>query len=255
MSAGAPGRRKVYRSRDRLVVFDADGTTIDAFQAIKTTFLRHDMDIGDLERFRKRRKLFKYLGGLRELPNNLRQQFGKQSRKKLLATLTEVYRQEAMLYPGIAELLSTLLEAPGIRVGLVTRNITVEPAETLRQLFRRHGIDSDAFDYLACISLGEDKATPIRAARRLFDINPARSYACGDEYRDYGAAVSCGMHPFIVSYGFENAERLIAGFGVPADVVAHSPAELVSRLLHALDIDCARCGTARLPAETGSQPQ
>ena len=227
----------MYRSRDRLVIFDADGTTIDAFQAIKATFLRHDMDIGDLERFRKRRKLFKYLGGLRELPNNLRQQFGKQSRKRLLATLTEVYRQEAMLYPGIAELLSTLLEAPGLRVGLVTRNITVEPAETLRQLFRRHGIDSEAFDYLACISLGDDKATPLRAARRLFDINPARAYACGDEYRDYAAAVSCGMHPFIVSYGFEDAERLIAGFGVPPDVIAHDPAELAARLLHALDLE------------------
>lgn len=227
----------MYRSHDRLVIFDADGTIIDAFQAIKATFLRHDMDIGDLERFRKRRKLFKYLGGLRELPNNLRQQFGKQSRKKLLATLTEVYRREAQLYPGIAKLVSTLIDAPGIRVGLVTRNVTIEPEETLRQLFRRHGIDSEAFDYMACISLGEDKTTPIRAARQLFDINPARAFACGDEYRDYAAAVSCGVHPFIVSYGFEDAERLITGCGVPAEVVAHSPSELATRLLHALDID------------------
>lgn len=227
----------MYRSRDKLVIFDADGTTIDAFQAIATTFLRHGMDIGDLERFRKRRKLFKYLGGLRELPNNLRQQFGKQSRKKLLATLTEVYRHEARLFPGIAELITTLVDAPGIRVGLVTRNVTIEPEETLRQLFRRHGIDSEAFDYTACISLGEDKTTPIRAARQLFDINPARAHACGDEYRDYAAAIACGMHPLIASYGFEDAERLITGFGVPADVVVHSPAELAARLLHALDID------------------
>jgi phosphoglycolate phosphatase len=226
-----------YRSRDRLVVFDADGTTIDAFQAIETTFLRHGMDIGDLERFRKRRKLFKYLGGLRELPNNLRQQFGKQSRRKLLATLTEVYREEARLYPGIPELLETLVAAPGIRLGLVTRNVTIEPEETLRLLFRRHGIDIAAFDHMACIALGDDKAAPMRAARLRFDINPARAHACGDEYRDYAAAVSCGMHPFIVSYGFENADRLINGFGVPADVIADSPAELAARLTHALDLD------------------
>lgn len=227
----------MYRSRDRLVVFDADGTTIDAFHAIETAFLRHGMDIGDLDRFRKRRKLFKYLGGLRELPNNLRQQVGKQSRKKLLATLTEVYREEAMLFPGIAELVSTLVDTPGVRVGLVTRNVTFEPEETLRLLFRRHGIDTGAFDYIACISLREDKATPLRAARQLFDINPARTYSCGDEYRDYVAAVACGTHPFIVSYGFEDAERLIAGFGVPADLVADSPAEFAARLLHALDLD------------------
>lgn len=227
----------MYRSRDRLVVFDADGTTIDAFDAIETTFRRHGMDIGDLERFRRRRKLFKYLGGLRELPNNLRQQFGKQSRKKLLATLTEVYRNEASLFPGIADLVSTLINAPGIRVGLVTRNVTIEPQETLRQLFRRHDIDTGAFDYMACISLREDKAAPLRTARIEFDINPARAYACGDEHRDYVAALACGAHPFIASYGFEDADRLIAGFGVPAEIVAHSPAELASRLLHALDLD------------------
>jgi phosphoglycolate phosphatase len=226
----------MYRTHDRLVVFDADGTTIDAFHAIETAFLRHGMDIGDLERFRKRRKVFKYLGGLRELPNNLRRQVGKQSRKKLLATLTDIYRDEAMLFPGIADLISKLVDEPGIRVGLVTRNVTFEPEETLRQLFLRHGIDTGAFDYVACISLGEDKALPIRAARQRFDINPARAYSCGDEYRDYAAAVACGMHPLIVSYGFEDAERLIAGFGVPAEVVADSPAELSGRLLHALDL-------------------
>ncbi len=226
----------MYRSHDRLVVFDADGTTIDAFDAIDTTFRRHGMDIGDLERFRKRRKLFKYLGGLRELPNNLRQQVGKQSRRKLLATLTEVYRNEARLFPGIGELVSTLIDTPGIRVGLVTRNVTVEPEETLRQLFRRHDIDTGAFDYMACISLREDKAGPLRAARQEFDINPARAYACGDEHRDYAAALACGLHPFIASYGFEDAERLIAGFGVPAEVVADSPRELAARLLHALDL-------------------
>ncbi len=227
----------MYRSHDRLVVFDADGTTIDAFHAIEAAFLRHGMDIGDLERFRKRRKLFKYLGGLRELPNNLRQQVGKQSRKKLLATLTEIYRDEASLFPGIAELLSTLVDASGIRVGLVTRNVTFEPEETLRQLFRRHGIDTKSFDHVACISLGADKAASIRAARQRFDINPARAYACGDEYRDYAAAVACGMHSFVVSYGFEDAERLTAGFGVPAEIITDSPAELAARLLHALDLE------------------
>jgi phosphoglycolate phosphatase len=226
----------MYRSHDKLVVFDADGTMIDAFHAIEAAFHRHGMDIGDLERFRKRRKLFKYLGGLRELPNNLRQQVGKQSRKKLLATLTEVYRDEANLFPGIAELISTLVAAPGIRVGLVTRNVTFEPEETLRQLFHRHGIDTGAFDYLACIPLREDKAVPMRAARVRYDINPARAYACGDEYRDYAAAIACGMHPFIVSYGFEDSARLISGFGVPIEVVAQSPAILSARLLHALDL-------------------
>lgn len=226
----------LYANRERLVIFDADGTTIDAFHAIEQTFLRHGMAIGDLDRFQKRRKLLKYLGGLREFPTNLRHQFGKQSRKKLLMTLTEVYRHEACLYSGIDSLLRTLLEAPDIRVGLVTRNVTIEPKETLKCLFHRYGIDIGDFDFVACIPLREDKTVQLKRARESFDVNPARAYACGDEYSDYLAAIGAGMHPFVVAYGFEDGARLTREFGVPGEVISTSPAEFSDRLLHALDV-------------------
>ncbi|MDO9012818.1 MAG: HAD hydrolase-like protein [Gallionella sp.] len=226
-----------YENTERLVIFDADGTTIDAFHAIELAFLQHGMDIGDIDRFQKRRKLFKFLGGLREFPTNLRQQFGKQSRKRLLETLTEVYRHEACLYPGIASLLRALLDAPNIRVGLVTRNVTNEPEETLRCLFLRYGINIGEFDYFACIPLREHKTGHLKQARQSFAINPARAYACGDEYSDYLAAIGAGMHPFVVSYGFEDSIRLTKKFGVPGEVISTSPAEFIERLAHALDLN------------------
>ena len=225
-----------YKNMERLVIFDADGTTIDAFHAIQLTFLRHGMDIGDLERFQKRRKLFKYLGGLREFPTNLRRQFGKQSRKQLLRTLTDVYRHEAILYPGIDSMLRTLLATPNIRVGFVTRNVTIEPKETLKCLFQRHGIDTAEFDYFACISLKESKVEYLKLARQSFAINPARTYSCGDEYSDYLAAIGAGTHPFVVAYGFEDSVRLSQKFGVPPEVISTSPQDFTGRLLHALDL-------------------
>jgi phosphoglycolate phosphatase len=226
-----------YENNERMVFFDADGTTIDAFHAIELAFLHHGMDIGDIDRFQKRRKLFKFLGGLREFPSNLRQQFGKQSRKRLLETLTGVYREEANLYPGIAAMLRTLLDAPDIRVGLVTRNVTNEPEETLRCLFLRHDIDIDKFDYFACIPLAENKSMHLKKARQSFAINPARSYACGDEYSDYLAAINAGAHPFVVSYGFESSTRLINKFCIPDELISTSPAELIDRLGNALSLD------------------
>ncbi len=228
-----------YASPNRLVIFDADGTIIDAFRAIEQTFLQHGMAIGDLERFQKRRKLLKYLGGLREFPTNLRKQFGKQNRKRLLATLTEFYRDEALLYPGIATLLHTLFAEPGIHVGIVTRNVTVEPEETLRRFFARHGIDIRDFDYVACIPLGEDKTGELKRARECLAVNPARTYACGDEHSDYLAAIRAGIYPFVVAYGFEDRERLINDFGVPHELVSASPEEFAERLLHALDLPAA----------------
>ena len=38
-----------YKNMERLVIFDSDGTTVDAFHAIQLIFLKHGMDIGDLE--------------------------------------------------------------------------------------------------------------------------------------------------------------------------------------------------------------
>lgn len=226
----------MYRNNERLIIFDADGTIIDAFNAIAQAFSTHDMDIGDMERFQKRHKLFKFLGGLKELPINLKTQFGKQSRKKLLATLTDVYRDQAKLYPGIACLMRTLIAARGIRVCLVTRNVTNEPELTLRKLLARHDIDMDALDFVAHVPLGQEKTAAFRAARKKFDINPARSFACGDEHSDFTAAMAAGMHSFMVSYGFEDHTRLINKFEVPEDLISRTPKELCARVLHALDL-------------------
>lgn len=226
----------MFANNKRLVILDADGTTIDAYSAIDKAFSMHGMALGDEQRFQKRRHLFKYLGGLKEFPSNLKKQIGKQKRKQLIATLTDVYREEAMLYPGIAELVQTLIDAPDIIVGLVTRNITNEPKETLRLLFERHDLDIGALDFLVHIPLSEEKTRHFKAVRTEYDVNPARSYICGDEHKDYLAALGSGMHPFMVSYGFEDFKRLTEKFDVPAEIISRTPEELGVRLLHAVDI-------------------
>jgi phosphoglycolate phosphatase len=226
----------MYSNSDRLIIFDADGTIIDAFDAIDQTFLQHGMELGDLERFQKRHNLFKYIGGIKEFPFNLKKQLGKQSRKKILATLTDVYREDAKLYPGVPELIRTLAAATGIRVGIVTRNITNEPELTLRKLLARHDIDADSLDFVTHVPLGQEKTTAFRSARRRFDINPARSFACGDEHKDFTAALAAGFHSFMVSYGFEDYVRLTRKFAVPEDLVSRTPEELCARVLHALDV-------------------
>ena len=41
----------MYKSNKRLIILDADGTTIDAFSAIDATFSQHGMHLGNQERF------------------------------------------------------------------------------------------------------------------------------------------------------------------------------------------------------------
>ena len=226
----------MFASRDRLVIFDADGTLIDAFPVVERAFMLHGMDIGDLERFQRRRKLLKYIGGLREFPRNLRQQFDKGNRKRFKRTLTDVYRDAAQPYPGMVQLLQRLIAAPDIRVGIVSRNVTIDPEETLAIVLRRFGIDSAALDFLRCIPLGDGKAPEFRAIRERYGINPLRAYVCGDEYRDYTEASASGMQAIIASYGFEDHGRLIGDYNVPPELIARTPTELALRLCHALDL-------------------
>ncbi len=223
-------------SNDRLVILDADGTTVDAFAAIDRTFAVHGMDIGPLARFQKRRNVFKYIGGLKEFPSNLRKQLAGQKRSRLVATLTQVYREEGRLYDGMAALMDRLAGRPGLRVGVVTRNITNDPIDTLETLFRREGFDPARLDFLVHLPLSDEKLDAFREIRARFAVNPALAYACGDEAKDYRAAVGSGMHPCMVSYGFEDFERLTVRHGVPQELISRTPDALAARLLHALGL-------------------
>ncbi|PRC91669.1 HAD family hydrolase [Solimicrobium silvestre] len=224
----------MYKSNKRLIILDADGTTIDAFSAITSTFSQHGMDLGNEDNFQKRHNLFKYMGGFKEFPRNIKKQIS--HRKRLIATLTDVYRDEAQLYPGIAELIQRLISAPNVVVGIVTRNITNQPIETLGKLFFRHGIDVAQLDFLHHIPVKQNKISAFKEIREHYDINPALSYICGDEHKDYHAALASGMHPFMVSYGFEDHQRLTEKFNIPEELIARSPRELCARVCHTLQL-------------------
>lgn len=226
----------MYRNRDRLVIFDADGTLIDAFHVVGQAFADNGMDLGDLERFQRRRKLLKYVGGLREFPKNLRRQIGKERRKLLKESLTELYRTEANMFPGVVALLGQLISATDVRVGIVSRNVTIEPEISVGSVLARHGIDPERLDFLRCIPLGESKAATFDDLREHFGINPLRAIVCGDEYKDYASARSAGMNSLIVSYGFESHARLVDDYDIPPGLVAQTPGEMIARLCHALDL-------------------
>jgi len=226
----------MYASHDKLILLDADGTIIDAFSAIEAAFTQHGMAIGDLDRFQKRRNLFKYLGGIKEFPRNLAKSLGNSNRKELINTLTDIYRESAVLYPGIAPLLQQLLATPGIRVGLVTRNVTHEPAITLSRLFARHDLDIQQLDFFSCIPLKTAKTEYFSAALSQLGINPARAFACGDEHKDYLSMQAAGFNPFMVSYGFEDFRRLTLKYGVPEVIISRTPQALSQRIRHAFDL-------------------
>ncbi len=224
----------MYRSHKRLIILDADGTTVDAFSAITSTFSQHGMSLGNEENFQKRHNMFKYIGGIKDFPRNLKKQIS--NRKMLIETLTDVYRDEAQLYPGVAQLIRRLIDAPDVIVGIVTRNITNNPLDTLGKLFLRHDIDVAELDFMHHIPIRDNKDRAFQEIRTMFGVNPTLSYICGDEHKDYRAAQASGMHPFMVSYGFEDHQRLTDKFKIPEILIARTPAELCARVSHTLQL-------------------
>lgn len=228
--------RPAYPSPAHLVIFDADGTLIDAFTAIDKAFSLHGLNLGDLARFQKRHNMFKYLGGLKEFPRNLSLQIGKRQRRELITTMTGIYREEAQLFPGMGKLLRRLIDHQDVRVALVTRNITHDPEQTLSALLARHDIDIREIDHWAHVPLSDTKTAAFRAARERFGINPARCLVLGDEHKDYAAAQAAGMQAMIAAYGFDSLERLTGKYEIPPEIIAATPEELIARLQHALGL-------------------
>jgi phosphoglycolate phosphatase len=133
-------------------------------------------------------------------------------------------------------MINRLIAQPDLRVGMITRNITNEPEKTLYKLYQRNGVDVGGLDFLVHLPLKQHKLAAFESIRESLKINPARAYATGDEKCDYVAAIGSGMHPFMVSFGFESYQRLTKKIGVPAVLISRHPSELRQRILQALDI-------------------
>ena len=60
----------------------------------------------------------------------------------------------------------------------------------------------------------ESKAKYFQQAREHFHINPARTFACGDEHKDYLSALAAGAHPLVV--------WRVRGLSTPRQKIRHS---------------------------------
>lgn len=81
-------------------------------------------------------------------------------------------------------------------------------------------------DILAHIPLKQGKLQHFREVRIRYRINPAKACACGDEKKDFEAALKSGFHPF----------RPLLQIGVPPEIISisRSPSEFHERLGHTL---------------------
>ena len=220
--------------KDVLIALDFDGLLINSYKLLKRTFLEYNLDLGEEERFKNRRKFLKYLGGGKEwIPNLVK--FTLPKKRHLIENLTEKYREEGVVYKEFIPFLNSCIQNQSTHVGVISRNFTMEPGITIRKVLRNSEIDEKNLDFVIPLPIGASKTDVLKA------MNTTRykiKIYTGDEISDYKAGKASDYSMYIASYGFDNKERLQHKGGVDDLQIFETPYRLVNALVAAQNNQC-----------------
>ena len=205
-----------------LVVFDLDGTLIDSVTDIARAANRTLADFGLPER--SEAEITAYLGeGARRLVEQLRIESDGVTVDDLLAGFSKHYLARPLdntePYPGIPEMLDGLLDRP---VALATNKPEAHTLEILEGL----GWTSRFSPIIAGDSLAARKPDPLvlRTVCARVGVPAHRTAHVGDTPFDVHAALSAGVTPIGVTWGFRTGDQLRAE---GAEVVVDTAEELL----------------------------
>ncbi len=211
-------------TKNTLVVLDFDGFLINSYELLKHTFSQFGLDVGDEERFKHRRKFLKYIGGGKEFLGNL-VSYTLPKKKKVRQALTELYMEQGVIYREFNELINEMIADPKIHIGIVSRNFTINPGTTIRQVLINSGIDEANLDFVIPIPVGVKKHAILESMKASRYENTLFG---GDEIGDYKAAIATSYDKIMIgSYGFDNRQRLIETGNIPQALVYDTQSEIV----------------------------
>lgn len=208
------------KSKNTLVVLDFDGFLVNSYHLLKLTFDYFDLNIGDEDRFRHRRKFLKYLGGGKELLRNL-VRYSLPKKKRIRRILTDIYLDEGRILQPFVPLINRMIEDPSVHVGLLSRNYTHHPGVTMRTVLRNSGVREEGLDFVIPIPTGTKKHDVLEG------MKSARYRNClfgADEIGDYNAALAAGYDSIVMAgYGFDKKSRLVSVGKVPEELIFDTP--------------------------------
>ena len=213
--------------KDILIVLDFDGLLVNSYRLLQGAFENFGLDIGDEYRFRHRRKFLKYIGGGKEFLGNL-VHYTLPKKKKIREILTDVYQEEGRIYPEFGPLMNYLIDNPRMHVGIISRNFTLNPGITIRNVLKNSNLEEQHLDFVIPLDIGVKKAAVLEGMR---SSRYKQCIFCGDEIGDYRAATESGYDSILMgSYGFDDRERLISKGKVPPGLIYDTPKALASML-------------------------
>lgn len=213
--------------KETLAVLDFDGFLVNSYRLLQTTFQHFGLNIGDEERFKHRRKFLKYLGGGKEFIRNF-VRISLPKEKKIREYLTQVYCEEGRVYRQFVPVINQMIKSSRVHVGIISRNFTLAPGNTIRTVLKNSEIDEQHLDFVIPLPVGGKKT----------DVLEGMKSSCyklcifgADEISDYNAASTTGYNKILMaSYGFDNRKRLVENGEIPEEIIYDSPIEIADKL-------------------------
>lgn len=198
----------------KAVLFDLDGTLIDSFEGIAKSaqyaLAKFGIQEDDLEKFRP------FVGP--PLIDSFQKWYGLSKEQAIEAT--EVYREryrpigllECSMYPGVEECIQTL-KSQGYLIGMASS----KPEEFCRRILGHYDI-LDLFDDVVGATFDRriDRKEEVlnEVLRRWSDIPKEEMVLIGDTMFDLQGAKRIGIDCIAVSYGFGDADEMLANGAV-----------------------------------------
>lgn len=222
-----------------LVIFDCDGTLVDSQNIIVTAMTRAFQSAGRTPPTRGETLSIVGLSlpvamsmlapdaddnGVERLVEDYRKAFG--------ALRSEPSLHEPM-FDGMADALRALHARPDVVIGMATG----KSRRGVDRIVEKHDLGG-MFSTIQTADGHPSKPHPsmIEQAMRDADAEPQRTVMIGDTTFDVEMAVAAGVTPIGVAWGYHDVAELRSG---GADLVAETPAELVSMIDRAFDLEGA----------------
>lgn len=213
-----------------LVVLDFDGFLVNSYAILRDTMASFGLDVGDEQRFKNRRKFMKYLGGGRELLNNL-VGFSLPKTRRLRERLTESYAEVARVHADYVPVLNQMIANPQVHCGVLSRNYAINPGPVIRAVLARSGVHEADLDFVIPLPVGVKKGAVLAGMRSTRYVE---QILAADEVGDFTAGAAAGYECLMVSYGFDTRERLMDKGEVPAAQIYDDPASMAAALAERL---------------------
>ncbi|MEO1794277.1 MAG: HAD-IA family hydrolase [Pseudomonadota bacterium] len=222
-----------------LVIFDCDGTLVDSQNIIVTAMTRAFQSAGRTPPTRGETLSIVGLSlpvamsmlapdaddnGVERLVEDYRKAFG--------ALRSEPSLHEPM-FDGMADALRALHARPDVVIGMATG----KSRRGVDRIVEKHDLGG-MFSTIQTADGHPSKPHPsmIEQAMRDADAEPQRTVMIGDTTFDVEMAVAAGVTPIGVAWGYHDVAELRSG---GADLVAETPAELISMIDRAFDLEGA----------------